>query len=411
MSEQLETKHIIKIRMSVYGRVDQSDIIGAIFGQTEDVLGKALDLRELQRKNKVGRIEVEIHTQPDKVVAIVTIPSGLDRVESVIIASALETIKKIGPCKAQARVESIEDIKRIKMREIIEKAKQVLQKFMSISVDSQELVDKVVEEVRKSQTQEYGEDKLIGGPNVEKQDEIIMVETKQELLNLLSQGIKNCIAAEDKTESKTLKELAETKVITALINRGKEFWLKKILENCEIDYLTKPEFGTRVVDMQSKEIYKAVRSRVSTKQILSNDQRIPKSPASQGQRPQYQQRPQQYQQRPAQRPVQPQRPAQQPQRQQMSLPAEEEKLFKDKFNDLKDSKDAIIIDRNKEVLGQVPVADLASTMKGIGSKIFAIVIHDKIPKDIVMKAERHKVRYLVGTETEKPSSTVRFVKL
>jgi len=422
MNNELETKHIIKIKMDVYGRVDQSDIIGAIFGQTEDVLGKALDLRELQRKNKVGRIEVETTVQPEKVVAIVTIPSALDRIESVIIAAALETIKKIGPCKAEARVESIENVKRIKMRQIIDKAKQVLQKFMSVSIDSQELVDKVVEEVRKSQTKEYGEDKLVGGPNLGQGEEIIIVETKEELLNMLSQGIKNCLAVEDKVSSPTLKDFAKEKVITALINRGKEYWLKKILETSEIDYITKPEFGTRVVQMQSKEIYKAVRSRVSIQQILSNDKKPQHSAPSFAPRPQFA--------RPAQapapvtaaRPLAPASTAPQaspqsvqrssaPQKATFHLSAEEDALFKPKFNDLKDTKDAVIIDRNKQVLGQVPIVDLASTMKGLGSKIYAIILHEKIPREIVLRAERHRIRYVVGTDTEKQSDTVRIVIL
>lgn len=407
MNEQLETKHLIKIKMNVYGRVDQSDIIGAIFGQTEDFLGKALDLRELQRKNRIGRIEVETTTQPDKVVAIVTIPSALDRIESVIIAAALETIKKIGPCRAEARVESIEDIKRIKMRSIIVKAKQVLEKFMSVSIDSQEIVDKVVEEVRKSQTKEYGEDKLLGGPNLEKYEEITLVETKEELLNLLSQGIKNCIAVDEKIGSPTLKEIASKKVITALINRGKEYWLKKIAENAEIDYLTKPELGTRVADMQSKEIYKAVRSRVSIQQIMTKEAKTAVRTES---RPSFAPRPAHapVHTAPAHtthaHPIQASRPVHRP-----ALPLHEEEMFKQKFSELKDTKDAIIFDRNKEVLGQVPIADLASTMKGIGSKIFAIVMHEKIPAEIVMKAERYKVRYLVGAGSEKQSPVVKII--
>jgi len=408
MNTELETKHIIKIRMDVYGRVDQSDIIGAIFGQTEDILGKSLDLRELQRKNRVGRIEVETTVQPDRVIAIVTIPSALDRIESVIIAAALETIKKIGPCKADARVESIEDIKRIKMRQIIEKAKQVLQKFHAVSIDSQELVDKVVEQVRRSQTKEYGDDKLLGGASLKRSEEIILVETKDELLNLLSQGIKNCIAVEDKVSSLTLQQLAKEKVITALINRGKEYWLKKILETSEIDYLTKPEFGTKVVQMQSKEIYKAIRSRVSIQQIkevrpayihaqapsarpVSKPMHAaPRAPVSGIQA--------------AAQPAAAPRPAQR-----ALISPDDEALLKPKFYELKETKDAIIIDRNKQVLGQVPIADLASTIKGLGSKIYAIIIHEKIPREIVLKAERHKIRYLVGTETEKQSDSVRIV--
>jgi putative component of toxin-antitoxin plasmid stabilization module len=387
MKEFLDTKHIIKMKMHVYGRVDQSDIIGAIFGQTEDVLGEALDLRELQRKNKIGRIEVELETKTDKVVATVTIPSGLDRTESVIIAAALETIKKIGPCRAETMVDSIENIKRIKMRQIIEKAKEVLQRFMSVSIDSQELVDKVVEEVRKSQMLEYGKDKLPAGPLIETDDEIILVETKEDLLNLLSQGIKNCIAVENKYDSETIRSISSKKVLTALINRGREFIVRKIIETADIDYVTKPEFGKTVREMQSKEIYKAIRGRVSTEQIMQK----PKS----GQKRETAE-------------TRVQRPAV---KAQTTYTVKGMDVFRKKFDELKDSKDACIIDKNLDVLGQVPVSDLASTISGLGSKIYAIVMHQKIPKDVVFKSERNRVNIIVASGTEQSSSRVKIIVL
>jgi hypothetical protein len=393
MKEFLDTQHLIKMKMHVYGRVDQADIIGAIFGQTEDVLGDALDLRELQRKNKIGRIEVELETRPDKVIATVTIPSGLDRTESVIIAAALETIKKIGPCKAETKVDSIENIKRIKIREIIEKAKQVLQRFMSVSIDSQELVDKVVEEFRKSQMIAYGKDKLPAGPRVGKDDEVILVETKEELMNLLTQGFKNCMAVENKLDSPDIKKLAEEKVVTALINRGREFIVRKLLETADIDFFTKPEFGRIVKEMQSKEIHKAVRGRVSTKQIIH------KSP-----------KPETFSK---QQPI-PQRPGRPLQRPSIRQPVQQMRgmdIFRRKFAELKGSKDACIIDKNLDILGQVPVAELASTIQGLGSKVYAIIMNGKIPKEVVLKSEANRVNVLVGNGTEKSSIRVKIIIL
>jgi DNA primase len=428
MKDFLDTKHIIKMKMNVWGQVDQSDIIGAIFGQTEDVLGESLNLRELQRKNKIGRIEVELVSQRDKVVATVIIPSALDKIESVIIAAALETIIKIGPCKADALVESIEDIKRIKLREIIGKAKEVLQKFMSVSVDSQEIVDKVVEEVRKSQAIELGEDKLIAGPRAEKEDEITLVETKAELLNMLSQGIKNCIAIENKYDSKTFKEFAEKKVITALINRNREFIVRKLLESAEIDYITKPDFGRTVLEMQGKEIYKAIRGRVSTKQLFHKPEPRPVQQTAVQPRPAVQQsfsQPVQTASQPVPqvRTDAPRQDApvrreevkrddfrQQPRPQQTAYaPPKEMEVFKKRFTELAGTQDASIIDKNLEVLGQVPIADLPNTIPGLGSKIFAIVINGKIPKDVVFKSERNRVVYLVGSETEFSSNRIKII--
>ena len=52
-------KYIIHAHISIEGVVDKPDVIGAIFGQTEGLLGNELELRELQRSGRIGRIEVK----------------------------------------------------------------------------------------------------------------------------------------------------------------------------------------------------------------------------------------------------------------------------------------------------------------------------------------------------------------
>src|SRR3989338_6694428 len=181
-----EVQNIVNIEIKVYGRVTQSDIVGAVFAQTEDVLGKELELRNLQKTNQIGRIEVKTEFDGTNTVGLVTIPSYMDRTMTVVIAASLETINKIGPCRAEARVKDIENIKSIKIRQIIDHAKKVLEKFMSISVASQELIDEVVNDVRISRETKYGKEgrEVPCGPEVEQFDEIIFVETVPELHNL-----------------------------------------------------------------------------------------------------------------------------------------------------------------------------------------------------------------------------------
>ena len=50
------TKYLIKAHIKADGIIEKSDVVGAIFGQTEGLLGDELDLRELQRSARVGRI-------------------------------------------------------------------------------------------------------------------------------------------------------------------------------------------------------------------------------------------------------------------------------------------------------------------------------------------------------------------
>ena len=53
-------KYLIHARLQAKGIVEKPDVIGAIFGQTEGLLGADMDLRELQRTGRVGRIEVDV---------------------------------------------------------------------------------------------------------------------------------------------------------------------------------------------------------------------------------------------------------------------------------------------------------------------------------------------------------------
>ena len=53
-------KYLIHIKFVIAGTAEKSDIIGAIFGQTEGLLGDSMDLRELQKTSRIGRILVKL---------------------------------------------------------------------------------------------------------------------------------------------------------------------------------------------------------------------------------------------------------------------------------------------------------------------------------------------------------------
>ena len=55
-------KYMIKLKFEIDGIVEKPDIIGAIFGQSEGLLGDEMDLKELQKNGKVGRIEINLST-------------------------------------------------------------------------------------------------------------------------------------------------------------------------------------------------------------------------------------------------------------------------------------------------------------------------------------------------------------
>ena len=51
-------KYQIRADIKVKGTVQRNDIIGAIIGQTEGLLGDELELRKLQRTARVGHVDV-----------------------------------------------------------------------------------------------------------------------------------------------------------------------------------------------------------------------------------------------------------------------------------------------------------------------------------------------------------------
>ena len=213
---QVSAKYIIHAKIEIEGIVDSPDVIGAIFGQTEGLLGADLELRELQRSGRIGRIEVDMSTKTGKTGGTIIIPSSLDKAETSIIGASLEIIQRIGPCNAKIKVENIEDIRISKREFVIARAKDLLKNLINTtSPDSQELSDEVANSVRVMEITEYGMDRLPAGPNIDEADEIIIVEGRADVINLLKHGFKNVIATNGTTAvSQTIIELSKRKTST-----------------------------------------------------------------------------------------------------------------------------------------------------------------------------------------------------
>ncbi len=451
-----EVQNIVNIEIKVYGRVTQSDIVGAVFGQTEDVLGKELELRNLQKTNQIGRIEVKTEFDGTNTVGLVTIPSYMDRTMTVVIAASMETINKIGPCRAEARVKDIENIKSIKIRQIIDHAKKVLEKFMSISVASQELIDDVVNDVRMSRVEKYGKEgqEVLCGPDVIESDQLIFVESLDDMKNLLKTGINNVVAFEDCSKTETLRELAEKHEVIIFINKGKDFLVKKICEFADADSFTRPDVDKRISELESKELFKAIRNTISCNQITSRRPAMPEQSYSsnsasnsvgniersyiprvepqrimprpvQSERPPFQRQEQRFdprsnsfQQRSDSRPdfrregqqSSSNKPSQQTQQSNLyaSLNHSDETLFKTKLNEVSGKSMAIVIDKEKNVLGQIPMDVIVDTVKGL-SNVYSIVVDGKISKELIFAAEKANVKFLVGASSDERSNRVRIV--
>ena len=275
-------KYSIIADFEAEGPFQKPDVIGALFGQTEGLLGSDMELRELQKEGKIGRIEVDLNTSEGKTKGEINIPSALDKTETTIIAAALETIDKIGPTDARITIREVEDVRGSKRDYIMERAKALLSGIKNEGMSSNEIGTELRESSRVAKAIDYGPEGLAAGPEVETASEIIVVEGRADVVNLLKQGIKNAIGMQGTKFPKTISELSQTKEITLFVDgdRGGKLIAKNVCDNANVSYIATAPDGKEVEELTGKEILQALRKKVIAEVFLKengSDQRGRKS--------------------------------------------------------------------------------------------------------------------------------------
>lgn len=268
----VNAKYIIHAKIEVEGIVDKPDIIGALFGQTEGVLGADLDLRELQNSGKIGRVEVNLVKSDNRVRGSIKVPSNMNKVETALIAAALEIVDRVGPYPARVEVVKIEDVRVEKRKKIVERAKELLRKFEEEAPEVRELIEEIEGSLKASEIIEYGPERLPAGPEVETADTLIVVEGRADVANLLKHGYKNVIASEGAATPRTLAELAKQKKIILFVDgdRGGELIARNLINSIRVDYVARAPPGREVEELTGKEIAKALKNRVTLQEFLAS---------------------------------------------------------------------------------------------------------------------------------------------
>ncbi|WP_295591015.1 DNA primase DnaG [uncultured Methanobrevibacter sp.] len=272
--ELTTTKYLIHAQITANGIVEKPDVVGAVFGQTEGLLSNDLDLRELQRTGRIGRIQVNIHSNSGRAKGEIVIPSSLDRVETAILAASLETINRVGPCEAEIQTTKVEDVRAVKREQVVNRAKEIYKKMVeSVGPTSMRMIEEVREAMRVHEISEYGEDRLPAGPSIHTSDAIIVVEGRSDVLNLLKYGIKNTVAVEGVSVPRSIGELSKKRTTTAFVDgdRGGELILKELLQIGDVDYITRAPKGKEVEDLEKDEVLVALRDKVPTAQFLATN--------------------------------------------------------------------------------------------------------------------------------------------
>lgn len=265
------TKYIIHSKINADGVIERPDIVGAIFGQTEGLLGSDLDLRDLQKTGRIGRIEVLVNTKGGKARGNILIPSSLDKVETSILAASLETIDRVGPCSAKIEITNVEDVRATKRQQIVDRAKFILTDMFDVNLpEAQEIADEVRQSVRIEEMQYYGKNKIPCGPNMLESDAIVVVEGRADVLNLLRYGIKNTVCVGGTNVPPEVAELTKTRTVTAFTDgdRGGELIIKELLQVGDIDYIARAPDGKSVEDLVQREIVRALRQKIPVEQAM-----------------------------------------------------------------------------------------------------------------------------------------------
>ncbi len=388
-------KYVIRARVEVDGIVDKHDIVGAVFGQTEGLLGSELDLRDLQEKGRIGRISVEVRQQGSRVVGEILVPSNLDRVETALVAAMLETVDKVGPFGARVRVTDIVDVRRERIKKVVERAKEImLTMIKEKEIDVKEILQEIESSVKAAELVYYGPEGLPAGPDVDKSDTIIIVEGRADVLNLLRYGYRSVIALEGAKGEipETVVKLSKSKKTIAFLDgdRAGDMILKELTRVAKIDLVARAPPGREVEELAGKEIAKALKNAIPLEVYL---QRLAEEEAEK-----------------VEEKVEAPPAVTVPEAEAVSEVAIPEAAVKT-VESLRGTLESVVFDRSWTEIARVPVKDLVDKLIGDELKdAYAIVADGVITQRLVDVASAKGVSVLVGARigaiSKKPANLV-----
>jgi len=368
-SQPFTIKYVIRARFEVEGVVEKSDVIGAVFGQTEGLFGPELDLRELQKSGRIGRIEISLQSRQDKTTGTILIPTSLDRVSTALIAASIESINRVGPCASKVILEKIEDVRESKRKAIIERAKEILHKWTIESLPTaDEIFRELAETLKVAKVEKYGPEELAAGPEIDTSKEIIIVEGRADVINLLRCGISNVIAVEGAKIPETIIELCKSKEATAFLDgdRGGDLILKELLQVTNVKYVARAPPGREVEELNCREIFNALDNKIPIRELTA-----PKR------------------------------------RRAAAIPKEIAEIAKE----LEGTLEAVLLDKNMSPILRLPVSELAEKLQGMNG-VDTVIFDGVITQRMVDIASAKNIKRLVAariSEVVKQPLTVQLI--
>lgn len=367
-------KYMIHASFESAGPLEKPDVIGAIFGQTEGLLGADLEMRELQKEGKIGRIEVDLETVDGKSVGEIQVPTAMDKSETTLIAAALETIDRIGPTEAKIQITKIEDVRGSKRDYILERAKKLMANVDS--ADSfKEMSQSIKEDTRVEKIQEYGKSKLPCGDL--SKDEVIVVEGRADVVNLLRNRVNNVIGMDGTKLPPEIAELSQEKELTLFIDgdRGGQLIANNVIDNAKVAYVATAPEGKEVEELTGKEILIALRKKISVDEFKKPKRaprltsRAPRMEIRENKEPT-----------------------------EIKFSGDTKARLREVYEQkAKGQRGALLLDENLDTIRKVGAREIARSVKGARQKVGAIVIDGAATQSVIKLCDEQGIPFLAAT--------------
>lgn len=361
-------KYLVRLRFDVDGVVERADVIGAIFGQTEGLFGPEMNLNELQKSWKVGRIEINLESKNDKTRGEVIIPMSTDIGTAALIAAAVESVDKVGPCSARFSVGAIEDVRAVKRKQIVDRAKIIVRDWSSkTSSEGENSLKDVTESTKRAKVINYGLENLPAGPGVYSSELVYLVEGRADVVLFLRAGIENVVALEGTSVPDSIIELGKKKRVIAVLDgdRGGDLIEKELAQVVRVEKVIRAPPGKEVEDLTPIEVINMLRAEKVEPLPSSRRERSAEKPAPKA-----------------------------------TEEAEEPVVAKTRelFSSLNGTLEAVLLDQSLQEIGRFPISELVQKMEGTSGAQY-LIFDGIVTQRLVESAAKVGVKGIIGHRT------------
>lgn len=393
-------KYHVKLKFEVDGIVEKADIIGAIFGQTEGLLGPEMNLNELQKVSKVGRIEVNVDTKSNTTKGDALLPMSTDISTAALISAAIESIDKVGPFQGKFLLVGIDDIRAIKKKVIVDRAKKIIQEWATKTIsEGEEMLRDVYDASKPGKLTSFGKAQLACGTGVFESPVIILVEGRADVINLLRAGFDNSIAIEGAKIDETITNLTSRKKVIAFLDgdRAADLILKELQGLVKIDKVLRAPTGKEVEECTPLEITEILKDVIEPtvdqyEVPIQHQKGVKKSKTYENNNLAYQE------------------PSNFNNGEKLTDDPQITSAVKELYPQINETLEAMILDNSMQVLLKVPVSEIIKRLESLEGARF-LVMDGIITQRLIDAAYRAGIEYVVGhrmAELKKsPEITVR----